>query len=216
MNHATSSLKNLTPGTQTYAGRCSVCYMRQEVCICSLIPRIENRTPVTVIMHHRESYKTTNTARIACLALKNSQILIRGLKNDPLNLDSIHDDNHQSVLLTLSEQSATLTPEWVAQQTKPIHLIVPDGSWRQASRMGKREPALKNIPWVQLPPGPESRYFLRHEHDPRGMATLEAMARALGIIESAEVQVSLEEIFNTMVDRTLRTRSHRHPTLGAV
>lgn len=182
--------------------------MRQEVCICAIIPTLQNRTPVTVIMHLRESYKTTNTARIACLALKNSRILLRGVKDNALDLAPIHKPDHQSVLLTLNDRSETLSSEWVAAQKKPLHLIVPDGSWRQASKVGKREPELQNIPWVKLPPGPLSRYHLRREHDPRGLSTLEAMARALAIIESPDLKEKLEEVFYVMVERTLKTRSH--------
>ncbi len=202
----TNTLDNYHP--HMYPGRCTTCYMREEHCICDLIPTLHNRTPVTVIMHYRESRKTTNTARLACLALKNSRILIRGVKDNELDLSPVHHPDHQSVLLTLNERSETLTSEWVAKQTKPLHLIVPDGSWRQASKVGKREPELQNIPWVQLAPGPLSRYKLRREHDPRGLATLEAMARALAVIESPDLQVKLEEVFHIMVERTLKTRSH--------
>jgi DTW domain-containing protein YfiP len=182
--------------------------MRQEYCICDLIPTLQNRTPVTVIMHYREARKTTNTARIACLALKNSQILIRGVKDQRLDLSTIHKPGFQSVLLTLKERSETLTPEFVKSLKQPIHLIVPDGSWQQAKKVGDREPELQSIPWVKLPPGPLSSYRLRKEHDPRGLSTLEAMARALAIIENPDLQVKLEEVFREMVERTLKTRSH--------
>ncbi len=184
--------------------------MRSEVCICDLIPVIHNETPLTVLMHHREAYKTTNTARIACLALENSSIHFRGLpqwKTIPgLPTELIRDFDHQPILLTLSDRSAVLSKDWLARFEKPVHLIVPDGNWRQANKMGKREPELKSIPWVKLPPGPPSRYRLRHEHHPEGMSTLEAIARALGIIESPEIQRQLEDIFETMVARTLSTR----------
>ena len=199
-----------------YSGRCSRCRMRNEVCICDLIPIIHNETPLTVLMHHREAYKTTNTARIACLALQNSAIHYRGLPewrrktSDTGSANnkykSLIDTKRQPILLTLSDKSAVLTRGWLAQFNNSVQLIVPDGNWRQANKMGKREPDLKNIPWVKLPPGLPSRYFLRHEHHPEGMSTLEAIARAFGIIESTKIQTELERIFETMVTRTLSTR----------
>jgi DTW domain-containing protein len=199
-------MKAKDPVLRHFAGRCAQCYMREEVCICSLVPSIDNRTFVTVIMHHRESFKTTNSARIACMALNNSQILLRGLKNDILNLSTLHRPDTQPVLLTLSDKSQLLTEDLVKSFNKPIHLIVPDGNWRQASRMGKREKELQNMPWVKLPVGPKSCYRLRHEHHPEGLSTLEAMARALSIIETPQIETDLMKIFNTMVDRTLSTR----------
>lgn len=194
-----------------YEGRCSRCYMREEKCICDHIPSLENKTKLTVIMHHRESHKTTNTARLAHLSLKNSQIILRGLPQQPIDFTSIWDAEKEIPLfLTLSDRSEVLSPELIARlrgdSQKSFHLIVPDGNWRQASKMGKREKALQTIPWVKLPPGPPSRYHLRHEHLEEGMATLEAIARTIGIIEDTKIQESLEQIFDLMVKRTLETR----------
>lgn len=72
--------------------------------------------------------------------------------------------------------------------------------------MGKREAELKNTVWVKLPAGLKSSYQLRHEHLDEGLATIEAIARAYGIIESPLIQSELEAIFNKMVSRTLSTR----------
>lgn len=195
------------PILRNYEGRCRHCYMREEMCICSLIPNIENKTLVSVIMHHRESYKTTNTARLACMSLNNSRIFLRGLKNEPLQLSQIHNDRaYQPILLTLNERSQLLTSELVKSYKKPIQLIVPDGNWRQANKMGKREKSLQGIPWVKLSPGPKSCYKLRHEHHPEGLSTLEAIARALTIIESPKIEEQLMVFFKIMVERTLATR----------
>lgn len=194
------------PILRKYEGRCHQCYMRLEKCICSLIPSIDNRTLVSVIMHHRESYKTTNTARLACMALNNSRIFLRGLKNEPLDLSHIHDDRYQSVLLTLSDRSQLLTTEFVKSFKKPIQLIVPDGNWRQANKMGHREKFLQHVPWVKLSPGPKSCYQLRREHHPEGLSTLEAIARALSIIETEKIEEQLMIFFKIMVERTMATR----------
>jgi DTW domain-containing protein YfiP len=79
---------------------------------------------------------------------------------------------------------------------------------------------------VRLPAGPPSRYVLRAHPDAGCLATLEAVARALGILEGAEVRRRLEELLDRFVQRTLwargRLRSihvaggvpHRHPGPG--
>lgn len=188
-----------------YEGRCERCYMRQEKCICDLIPSLDNKVGLTVLMHHRESYKTTNTARLAHLSLKNSQVVLRGLPHQPIQFDTLWSSDEEPVFLTLSDRSELLTESLVSKLKNP-RLIVPDGSWRQATRIGKREKALQDVRWIKLPPGPPSRYRLRHEHLEEGLATLEAIARAYGVLESKDIQVSLETIFDTMVERTLETR----------
>jgi DTW domain-containing protein YfiP len=84
--------------------------------------------------------------------------------------------------------------------------VVPDGNWRQASRMGRRLPGLEHAEMVRLPEGVKTRWGIRRESHSGGLATFEAIARALGIIESPAVQAGMEELFRLMVQRTLQTR----------
>jgi DTW domain-containing protein YfiP len=72
--------------------------------------------------------------------------------------------------------------------------------------MGRRLPGLGNAEMVRLPPGPPTEWGVRREHHPQGLATFEAIARALGIIESSAVQSDMEEFFRLMVRQTLGAR----------
>ena len=101
---------------------------------------------------------------------------------------------------------------------KPVALVVPDGTWQQAARMTRKVPWLAALPTVTLPPGPASRYRLRTEPKPQGLATLEAIAWALGLLEGPEVQQELERVLRLMVDRTLFSRGQlaRHRVLGGL
>jgi DTW domain-containing protein len=179
--------------------------MQQKLCVCEAIKPFDNKTQVTVIMHHREAYKTTNTSRIAHLALKNSEIYLRGHKQYPLDMAGLFPEPESCYLLTLHERSQELTPELVSK-LKLKHLVVPDGNWRQATKMGVREPVLGRMHWIKLSAGPLSEYMLRREHSPEGLATMEAMARALDVIEGPEVSEHLLKAFRLMVSRTLNTR----------
>ena len=58
------------------------------------------------------------------------------------------------------------------------------------------------------PSGAPSGYRLRHDGRPNRLATIEAIAVALGILEGADgpgARARLEHIFRVMVDRTLWT-----------
>jgi DTW domain-containing protein YfiP len=85
-------------------------------------------------------------------------------------------------------------------------LIVPDGTWRQASKVRKRLRGLDDVPCVTLPPGPPSRYRLRFESRDDGLATIEAIARAFGILEGSHIEEALLGVFGAMVERTLWAR----------
>lgn len=148
----------------------------------------------------------TNTGRLAHQCLVNSRLILRGVKDEPaeLGLDSTFAGT--PLLLHPTEDALELDEGFRAKIPPPYTLIVPDGSWRQASKMGSREQSLKSILRVKLGAQAPSRYHLRKETKPGGLATIEAIGRALGFLESPEVEAALEKIFALMVERTLRSR----------
>ena len=74
------------------------------------------------------------------------------------------------------------------------------------AKVRKRVPGLAAVTCVTLPPGEPSIYRLRAEAHAHGLATLEAIARAFGILEGEHVRRAIEVPFRAMVERTLWTR----------
>ncbi len=183
--------------------------MSAPLCICAEVPRLTIRTSVIVLMHHREVKMPTNTGRLAHRCLVGSRLVLRGLKDEPAELESEGAFTGTPLLLHPTEDALLLDEGFQARIPPPYTLIVPDGSWRQAAKMGSREESLKAIRRVKLPTAEPSRYRLRKETKPGGLATIEAMARALGVLESPAVEEALERIFALMVERTLRSRGVR-------
>ncbi len=176
--------------------------MHLSLCICALIPRLEVRTRLLVIMHRAEARKSTNTGRLAAACVPGSQICVRGHEDQRELVLPIAEDT-QPVLLYPAEDARPLS-ELVTD--RPITLIVPDGNWRQASRVRKRIAELRDVPCARLPEAAPSRYFLRAEAHTHALSTLEAIARALGILEGAAVEAAMLHPFRAMVERTLWAR----------
>ena len=83
----------------------------------------------------------------------------------------------------------------------------PGGPWNtQTTKFVRREPCVKRIPHVRLPSGPLSEYRLRTQRSDQNLCTLEAIAKAIGALESREVQASLETLMRVLVERTLWSR----------
>jgi len=189
--------------------RCHRCRMLLRLCLCAEIPSWPTRTRVVLLMHAQEADKPTNTGRLAHLCLANSEIRYRGLRSgEPLDLGGLVDETHETWMLCLGPRSEELTPELAASAKKPVRLLVLDGNWTQASRLGaKLYRELPEARQVRLCAGGKpSEYKLRSEHHPDGMATFEAIARALGLLEGAELQAGMEGVFRKMVDRVLWSR----------
>lgn len=200
-------------GRRKPESRCFVCSMRAELCICPELEvcrrELRVQTRVVILMHHREQNLTTNTARLATLALPDCQIRVRGLPGEALDTSGVLDADRECLFLFPSDDAEVLDEGYRARLTKPVTLIVPDGSWRQASKVGRRESFLHGVRRVKVAPGAPSEYRLRREPKAEGLATFEAIARILGVLEGSEAQVRLETIFRTMVERTLASRAGR-------
>lgn len=183
--------------------RCHGCRLHQSLCACALIPRLETRTKVLLFIHHLEDRKSTNTGRLATRCLVNSEVVVRGREAEPS--PSFTPEAGTRPLLLFPHESALPLSDFVASR-EPLTLVVPDGTWRQASKVRNRVPGLRELPCVTLPRGEPSRYRLRFEPHDVGLSTLEAIARSLGVLEGLHVQHTLERVFETVVERILWSR----------
>jgi len=180
--------------------------MLKGLCICDAIPQFALQTRLIVVMHTAEEVLTTNTARLVAKVLTNSEVRIRGRKDRRLDTADLAAAGDTCLLLFPSSHAAELNAEFAARLPGPATLVVPDGNWARTRKFVRREPAFATMQHVCLPPGPPSEYRLRTQADDRSLCTLEAVARAVGILESPEAQRRLEELLRVMVERTLWSR----------
>jgi len=217
------------------SARCSGCRLVRHDCLCELVPRIETRTRVILVLHQLEDRKTSNTGRLAHRCLPNSEIVIRG---DPDRARRVHEarlavragaavapeqlpaDSHLydvipeprdwsaygDPVLLFPHPDARPLEAW-RDHPRPLTLIVPDGTWRQGQRVRHRTPGLATIPCASIARVAPSNYRLRTTYDPARLATLEAIAEALGVLEGDIPRQALLAIFDVMVERSLRARA---------
>lgn len=186
--------------------RCPHCLMRLELCLCSSIPRIDLASRLIVIGTKRELITPTNTGRLATQALSNSVLLTTGDQDRPFDIRDHLMPNCKSIVLYPSEEADILDDKYRLRLEGPVNLIVPDGNWRQTSKMRRRIPHLIDMPVVKVPLGELTQYRVRKESKAEGLATIEAIARALGALEGAHVQKALEDLMDVMVSRTMASR----------
>ena len=156
-----------------------------------------------LVLHRFEDGKTSNTGRLALRCLPNSTLVIRGAPGQLID-DSRWSQPEDAVLL-FPHADARPIESW-RDHPRPLTLVVPDGTWRQAQRVRRRVPGLVNLPCAYLTRDAPSAYRLRTTWDPRRLATLEAVAEALGALEGPLPREALLRIFDIMVERSLRLR----------
>lgn len=172
---------------------------------------MQTETRLALIWHRDEERKPTNTGRVAVHSLLNSETYIRGIKDQPVDLSPLEDPKRRVLVLFPTSGVRVLTREVVEESPLPITLIVPDATWGQARTIVRREPILARAEKVIPPPGPPTRYLLRHAHDTSNLGTAEAIARAFGVLEGPKVQTEIERMFELMVQRTLEMRQPQSP-----
>ena len=178
--------------------------MHVPLCICSLTEPIKTRTRVVAVSHHKELGRNSNSARLIPMCLEKGHMIIRGRKNERPEASRIAPSGFKNVVLFPSEDARPL--DEMTSASDPINLIIPDGNWGQARRMLRREPVLKGLERVKLPPGPPSQFRLRRQKKSDHVSTFEAVARSLGVLDGPRIEAYLERIFQIMVERTLWSR----------
>lgn len=189
-------MRSRTP--EDLAGRCSRCYLPTALCLCAEVPQVLTRTEFLVIRHNKEREKSTNTARMAALALPLCRMLTYGAPGEPFD-PAVLEGPDTWLLFSGNEPPPPDAP-------RPRRLVVLDGSWGQARRMLQRVPELRRLPTLSLPPPAPNTRRLRRPPHPDGMSTIEAMAGAVAFLEGEEVARPLYELHERMIDQVLASR----------
>ena len=169
---------------------------QQRVCLCAQIPTIETRTRVVIVRHHLERWRSSNSGRLAHLALPNSVIVDHGGAEGPAVLPPL-----EGAWLVYPEGE----PREVAPEPLPRQLVFLDATWSQARRMFRKINALRGMPILRLPEAPMPAARLRESPGEGRVSTIEAIARALRLLEGDEPAASLERLFAVAVERAHST-----------
>ena len=177
---------------------CFRCYMRREVCICPILPKVATRTEILILRHIWEAERPSNTGRLVALAMPNAKIIPCG-GGDRIGLAPLDD------ALLRTPGTWLLWPDGTGVQATfqpPERIVVLDATWQQARRLYSRTPALQVMPRFVLPVPDKERKRLREPHRSDGMSTVEAVAVAVAILEGKEVAEPLERLYDEVVHRT--------------
>jgi DTW domain-containing protein YfiP len=185
------------------------------VCFCADLVPIATRTRLLILQHPRERDVGIGTARLARLGLAGAVLRTDvDFSGDPVVRELLAAGN--AYVLYPGKDAIDVTTTRFAS---PITLVVLDGTWWQADKLLKANPALAALPRLALaPPGPSVYGQIRREPAEHCVATLEAIAHVLGHLEGdADRFAPLLRPLERMVQSQLRfatevaaNRHHRH------
>lgn len=183
--------------------RCPQCYIKKMWCYCDQLKLLDSKNSVTIVMHKREYFLTSNTAHIIPLVLHNGKTVLKERESGILSEQDLFLPDREIYMLYPDEKAVAIEE---LNPKSPIQLIVPDGTWVQARKMGRREPLLKNLPTVSITPTEKSRYFLRKQGREHGVCTYEAVAYAMKHLEGEELYQKMMNQFEKVLKRLHESR----------
>jgi DTW domain-containing protein YfiP len=154
------------------------------------------RTRIVIVRHHTERWRSSNSGRLAHLALPNSEIIDHGGAGGVAVLPPL-----DGAWLMFPEGPPALT----APVPPPRQVVVLDATWSQARRMFRKLAGLRGLPILRLPDGPMPAARLRESPAPGRVSTIEAVAGALRLIEGDALAAPLEALFALAVARAAAT-----------
>lgn len=189
---------------------CPRCRRPLAVCYCAHIPSLPSRTRVLLLQHPREHRTPIGTARMAHLALPNSMLRVGlAFDEDPAVRAALAGGPPPYVVFPHED---ALPPSALPPA---VTLVVLDGTWWQAQKLLKLNPALAALPRVAFQPRQGSEYRIRRQPADFCVSSIEALAEVLGALEpDAGPFDSLLDPFRAMVATQVRfqteVRSNRH------
>jgi DTW domain-containing protein YfiP len=181
---------------------CARCERPESVCLCAALVSVQTKTRVVILQHPRESIVPIGTARLAELALPNSERHVGVDFADSARVrELLADRAAPPVLLYPGPDARDLVHE---PPDGPVTLVVIDGTWWQAKKLFKKNPALHALPRYALAPSSPSRYRIRREPAAHCVSTIEAIAQALAALEGRSDVLALLNPFDAMVEHQLR------------
>ncbi|WP_414829133.1 tRNA-uridine aminocarboxypropyltransferase [Alteromonas sp. H39] len=156
---------------------CSVCQYPLTTCVCSVIRRVKSPVSISIIQHPKEVMHAKNTARLITLCLENTSVVVSS-NNDQMTSLKRRCETLPTALLYPCSHSHSW--EQTTASGPPLsHLVVLDGSWRQAFGLWQQHAWLQTLPAYHFSSAPSSDYAIRHTGNRHHVSTLEAVAYAL-------------------------------------
>ena len=186
--------------------RCSQCLVHIENCFCTKLKEIKLSTKISFILPRIERSFPSNTANIVLNSMPNSSFFERGHQGCPVEESFLERKNYTPLYLYPSNDAEELTPELIKSIDNPIHLIIPDGTWRQAKKIYRREVNLHSVKQIKINPLSKSIYPLRRQKFDEGLCTFEATAEAIKLIEDESTYRLMMDNFQIFLDAHLKNR----------
>lgn len=181
---------------------CLSCQRPEAACICRFTTAITNQFHVVVLQHPSEVKQTKGTIALLAKSLSECQVIIGEDFSNNAEVKEVF-KQFQPLLLYPGDDAQILDEQFVKRYTlgfdatgkkiansqlttKPLCLLILDGTWKKAYRMFMTSTNLHKIPQVCLPEylANSGQYHIRKVAKQNALSSLEAACYALALLEA--------------------------------
>lgn len=189
---------------------CRLCRLPQRWCICAFAPAANLRSSLTLLVHSIEWRKTSNTGHLIRSITPDWRVLVHGRPHQRLTEKDFFWNEKKPYVLFPGRGARSITAIPESERRQGIHLIIPDGNWRQSSHMLKRIEPLSGVPAIMLDEAAPTHRRMRVNISPERMSTFEAVVLAMAELSQFEGDLHATErllhFFRLYADRMLMLR----------
>ena len=171
---------------------CNICKYPVKTCVCSHISTVHFPITLTILQHKREVTHAKNTARLVSLCAPDKTNIIVTSDNDALAQLQTTLCVKQCAVIYPNDASRAIETLPVNERHTINHIVVIDGSWKQAYSILEQHSWLKTCAFYHFDAAPLTRYRIRHTSMDNGVSTLEAVAYAMNTLFDVDVSALYE------------------------
>jgi len=169
---------------------CLRCRRPKSSCLCPSEPPMETRTRIVLLMHPKEWRRTKcTTGRLACLNLRNSEIISGiGFDDHPRVRALLDDSANLPVLLYPGEGAMNISDggfRLAVPDDKRLVVFLVDATWACSRSVLRESPGLRGLPRVMFTPRERSRWIIKRQPADYCLSTIESVHELLLALEEA-------------------------------
>ena len=186
---------------------CHVCGLWERFCVCEFLPRLQSRAGVLLVQHSSELLRQSNTGRLVEKMVSPARIVSWGAENKPFDSADLEQQETNYLVLYPRSNSRILQPTDIkGPGGEKTCLVLLDATWAQAKSMSRRVPQLRSLPFLSLPQKETPAWKLRRSPSKGFCCTLEAVYRALSVLEGKAFALPLLLSLQLVMARSLHMR----------
>ncbi len=190
---------------------CQQCSKPETACLCQYLSPQNNSIAVIILRHPDEETKAIGTAKLASLGLSKSKVVTSLEISEAEVADLLTVFSCSDPLFIYPQALSDDYPHYVYDFEKERFtssalykhydsIILLDGTWRNTRELLHRNVWLKNLATLNLVNVGESRYRIRQAKQKGALATIEAIALALVLLDNSFNASKLLKPFEKMIE----------------